>query len=146
MSGQTGSKGEGKQLASMEVLSASNNKNESPKGGNLQPASPGSGGSSVGARSTSSLEDLLREKCPFPIPENLQMMSLVWISRGLPCIAAFGCVIFIIVLLATPENWKTNRDATDAEVLNRESNRGLLVSVIIAILLNLMGALMCRFT
>ena len=141
MSGQTGNKGEGMSnkppLASMEVLSAS--KNDSPKGRG-QPGSPS--GSSVGSASTSSLQDLLRDKCCIPIPDNPQMMFLVWLSRGLPLIAAFGCVIFIIVLLATPENWKTNRDATDADVLNRESNRGLLVSVIIAILLNLIGAFM----
>ena len=90
----------------------------------------------------SSLSFLIRDRCCFKVPENPQMVLIVWVSRALPLIAGFGSVFFIIWLLSTPENWETNSDATDAEVLDRESSRGLFVSVVIAILMNIIGALM----
>ena len=113
-------------------------------GNDDKPGSPSSMSSDMpfDRERTSSFRNLLNEKCCIPIPDNLQMLFLVMVSRALPLIAGFGCVGFIIYLLATPSNWETNSDATDADVLARESNRGLLVSVVIAILLNLIGALM----
>ena len=74
--------------------------------------------------------------------ELLQKMVLVWISRIVPCFAAFFAVVYIIYLLAVPENWQTNSDAADADRLSRETNRGAFVSVMIAILMNIIGAFM----
>lgn len=67
---------------------------------------------------------------------------LVWISRLVPGVAAFICVILLIVLMATPSVWRTNADATDAEKLSRTTDRGQFVSIVIAILLNIIGAFM----
>ena len=35
------------------------------------------------------------------------LMFLVWASRIIPAVAAFGAVIFLIVLLATRANWES---------------------------------------
>ena len=71
-----------------------------------------------------------------------KLQLLVWLSRLIPGGAAFACVIYLLVLMASPAVWQTNDDATEAEKLSRTADRGLFVSIVIAILLNLIGAFM----
>jgi len=44
--------------------------------------------------------------------------------------------------MAVPENWSTDEDSTSPDKLSRTKNRGLFVSILIAILMNLIGAFM----
>jgi len=69
---------------------------------------------------------------------------LVWVSRIIPGFAGLGAFLYLVVLLASPEIWKTNEDAEEEEILDRESSRGTFVSVCIAILMNCIGWLMFR--
>eukprot|EP01084_Bolivina_argentea_P082810 149944_1 len=73
---------------------------------------------------------------------NYKLTLLVWISRMTPISAAIICVAYVIYLLSDPTNWSTDPNSTDEEILARESNRGILVSVLIAILMNIVGAFM----
>eukprot|EP01084_Bolivina_argentea_P258703 436250_1 len=73
---------------------------------------------------------------------NHKLFALVWISRIIPIGAALCAFGYIIYLLAKPENWSTDPNSEDSEILRREASRGLFVSVVIAILLNLVGAFM----
>ena len=41
-----------------------------------------------------------------------------------------------------PENWDTDEGSDDSDKLSRTKNRGLFVSILIAILMNLIGAFM----
>jgi len=67
---------------------------------------------------------------------------LVWIARFFPIFSGLYAVIYIITVSSNADNWKTNSSADDAEILRRESARGLFVSILIAILLNIVGAFM----
>eukprot|EP01084_Bolivina_argentea_P120402 213409_1 len=73
---------------------------------------------------------------------NYKLILLVQISRIIPIGAALCAVGYIIYLLAKPDNWSTDPNTEDADILRREANRGLFVSVVIAILMNLIGAFM----
>ena len=67
---------------------------------------------------------------------------LVWLSRLVPGCAAFICIILLISLMADPSVWQTNDDASEADKLSRTTDRGTFVSIVIAFLLNLIGAFM----
>eukprot|EP01084_Bolivina_argentea_P120404 213414_1 len=71
-----------------------------------------------------------------------KLSLLVLISRIIPIGAALCAIGYIIYLLANSDNWSTNINSEDSEILRREASRGLFVSVLIAILLNCIGAFM----
>eukprot|EP00483_Globobulimina_turgida_P012056 UN12078 len=73
---------------------------------------------------------------------NYQLIILVLISRIIPIGAALIALSYIIYLLANSDNWSTNPNSLDVEILRREASRGLFVSVLIAFLLNGIGAFM----
>eukprot|EP01084_Bolivina_argentea_P013583 25497_1 len=75
-----------------------------------------------------------------PLPRRLKI--LVFCSRALPIVAAVCGLGYLIVLLSSPDNWSTDPNSTDSEILDREASRGLFVSVLIAVLLNCIGAFM----
>eukprot|EP01084_Bolivina_argentea_P280816 480302_1 len=73
---------------------------------------------------------------------NYKLLLLVWLSRAIPILAvitAFGCVLY---LTANRNNWSTDRNSPEEEILRREANRGLFVSILSAVLLNFVGAFM----
>eukprot|EP01083_Nonionella_stella_P206260 750364_1 len=74
--------------------------------------------------------------------DNYKLILLVWISRIIPIGAALAAFGYIIYLLVNSDNWSTDPNTEDTEILRREASRGLFVSVVIAILLNLVGAFM----
>ena len=67
---------------------------------------------------------------------------LVWISRILPVGAGFLTIVYLLYLFSTPEIWKTNADATDAEKQTREVSRGTFVSLIGSFIVNAVGVYM----
>ena len=69
-------------------------------------------------------------------------MSLVWLSRIIPVFGICFAIGYIIYLILDSENWETDPEASGAVKLRRETNRGLFVSVLIAMLLNFIGAFM----
>eukprot|EP00485_Elphidium_margaritaceum_P017145 CAMPEP_0202734398 /NCGR_PEP_ID=MMETSP1385-20130828/188658_1 /ASSEMBLY_ACC=CAM_ASM_000861 /TAXON_ID=933848 /ORGANISM="Elphidium margaritaceum" /LENGTH=440 /DNA_ID=CAMNT_0049400759 /DNA_START=1741 /DNA_END=3063 /DNA_ORIENTATION=- len=71
-----------------------------------------------------------------------RLRILLGLARFIPAFAVVFAFIYVIYLLATPANWSTSDDVEDAEILRRESARGSFVSVMIAALLNLIGAFM----
>eukprot|EP01084_Bolivina_argentea_P258704 436259_1 len=73
---------------------------------------------------------------------NHKLILLVYVSRIIPIGAAVCAVGYIIYLLTKRDNWSTDSNSLDAEILRREASRGLFVSVVIAILMNLIGAFM----
>merc|ERR1719244_647108 len=70
------------------------------------------------------------------------LIGLVWLSRSIPVVAAIAAIAFLIYIIANPDNWETNYNDSDTVKLLREKNRGTLVSVVIAVLLNFVGAFM----
>eukprot|EP01083_Nonionella_stella_P291705 992371_1 len=73
---------------------------------------------------------------------NYKLIVLVWISRITPIAAALFAFIYLIYLMANSDNWSTDITSEDMEKLRREASRGVFVSVLIAILLNCIGAFM----
>eukprot|EP00483_Globobulimina_turgida_P011928 UN11950 len=71
-----------------------------------------------------------------------QLIILVFISRLIPISAALIAFCYIIYLIANSDNWSTDPSSPDAEILRREASRGVFVSVLIAGLLNAIGAFM----
>lgn len=74
--------------------------------------------------------------------EYYKLMTLVWISRAIPIVAALGAMGYLIWLIANSDNWKTNEGASGKEITDRETKRGVFVSIVIAFLLNIIGAFM----
>jgi len=71
-----------------------------------------------------------------------KLMTLVWISRAIPGGAGIFCIFYLFYLMSDPTNWSTDENSSDQDKLNRTQNRGLFVSILIALLMNLIGAFM----
>ncbi len=71
-----------------------------------------------------------------------KLIILVQISRLIPISAALLCFAYLIYLTSNSDNWSTDPNTEDSEILRREASRGLFVSVVIAILMNIIGAFM----
>jgi len=60
-------------------------------------------------------------------------------ARLLPLVAAFGMFVYLIIIIATPSNWRTNEDATSSEINARTKARGTFVSMLCAVLITVVG-------
>eukprot|EP01083_Nonionella_stella_P061579 160439_1 len=67
---------------------------------------------------------------------------LLWISRILPLLAAICAIGLVIFQLSNPDNWSSATHSDEAEKSRRQSERGTFVSILSAILLNIVGAIM----
>jgi len=67
---------------------------------------------------------------------------LVYIARAIIIVFVIGCLSFIIWLTTDEDTWSTDEDDSDADKLQREKNRGTLVSIAISALMNAVGCFM----
>ena len=74
----------------------------------------------------------------------MKQTLLINILRILPIVGIIGCISFIIKILANKKNLSTNKNAEPQDIVNRTQNRGMLVSLISAIVLNLVGIAMTK--
>ena len=69
---------------------------------------------------------------------------LINVFRSLPIIGVIMCLVLISKILANKKNLSTNDNSTPKEKIDRTQNRGMLVSLISAILLNIVGGIMTK--
>merc|ERR1719334_225637 len=74
--------------------------------------------------------------------EEIRLFVLVNSARVIPAAFAVGAILYIIVLIANEDNWSTDEDDTDQVKLDRVKARGTFVSIMIAILMNIIGSFM----
>ena len=67
---------------------------------------------------------------------------LILLARIIPFVALFGAIYMIISLILTTKYWKTNEDVNNDEKEKRQKKRGTFVSVVSAILLNIIGSIL----
>ena len=69
---------------------------------------------------------------------------LINVFRSLPIIGIIMCIVLISKILVNKKNLLTDDNSTPKEKINRTQNRGMLVSLISAILLNIVGGIMTK--
>ena len=69
---------------------------------------------------------------------------LINVFRSLPIIGVIMCLVLISKILANKKNLSTDDNSTPKEKIDRTQNRGMLVSLISAILLNIVGGIMTK--
>ena len=74
--------------------------------------------------------------------KEMRLWVLVNGARVIPLGFAIGAFLYIIVLIVNEDNWSTDSSDTDQVKLDRVKNRGTFVSVLIAILMNVIGSFM----
>ena len=67
---------------------------------------------------------------------------LILLARIIPFVALFGAIYMIVSLILTTKYWKTNKDDNNDEKEKREAERGVFVSLISGILLNVIGSIL----
>lgn len=67
---------------------------------------------------------------------------LILLARIIPFVALFGAIYMIVSLILTTKYWKTNEDVNSDEKEKREAERGVFVSLISGILLNVIGSIL----
>lgn len=67
------------------------------------------------------------------------LTGLVWAARMTPVVFALGGVVYVVVICGNSENWESDENDDDTTKYTRVQNRGTLVSLTVAVLLNLVG-------
>jgi len=74
----------------------------------------------------------------------MKQSIIINILRILPIFGIISCIGFIIKILVNRKNLSTDKNSNPEDIVNRTQNRGMLVSLISAIVLNLVGIAMTK--